>query len=383
MSLESVDRVLEEKSKYYIRLAVSSVLHVVLYHVGIFISLFLMLLFRNSIVQVQLYYIFYLIPLQIVLMRKGRNDFLLMILISFILLFIFRIYMASSVISGLKDISTQAPGSIPFSKLSTVVFPMILIELVTLASLVIGLAVINLFQHEKWGMLYKLLGVTAGAALVGILMVLALNTDKTFVETMQKLFLEVFQYFRTLMAELPDLKEPLVEEGIKPLIDVDPSLLLKGFWHYVLGGFIFGYFTVLSFSWYFGSILGNRSLGRTPRIIRLSQVRLPDFFVWPLIAFWTIILLSRFVDFYGIDIVAWNGGFVFLALFGLQGLGILRFLMDRYQVLKRINMLFFVIIFIVLIFPPLMIILFVLIPGLGVSEIWIKYRVDRKEKDEL
>ncbi len=154
---------------------------------------------------------------------------------------------------------------------------------------------------------------------------------------------------------------------------------MKGFWHYVLSGFMFGYFINLSITVYLGRLWEARTFGAGQRLPRLKEFMIPEIFVWPLIACWAVVLLGRFQDLRGIEIVALNGGLILLFLYGLQGIGILRHLVDKHGLRRRFNMIAILVVILMLIFPPLAILLLVLVPGLGVSEIWIKFRQTRKE----
>ena len=48
--------------------------------------------------------------------------------------------------------------------------------------------------------------------------------------------------------------------------------------------------------------------------------------------------------------------------------------MQRFTMPRRINLIIIVGVLLIIIFPPLTVFLLILVPGLGVSEIWIKYR---------
>ncbi len=367
----------QETVKYWARLTLSSVVQVILYHAGLFFSvLFMMLLMRTSILQIPIYFVFFLIPLQVLLIRKGREAFLSSILISFVILILFRLYMASAFTRNIEEITITRPEFSVFKEVGAVVLPLISIELVTLASLTAGLAVINLYQNPRWGTLSKLLMATAGATGVGIIMTLLLSTNRSFVATMQRLFAEAIRAFGEMVSEASGGQEDTMES----LLRIDMSRLMKAFWAYVIGGFAFGYFVNLSITWYATKIWEARTYGR--EVTRLVNFHVPDNFVWPLIASWAVVLLGLRIDLHGVEIVAWNAGLVFLFLFGLQGLGILRHFMSKFHVSPRLNLLIIIGVLVVFFLPPLAIALIVLIPGLGVSEVWIKHRMKREERDD-
>ena len=369
----------QETVKYWAKLTLSSVVQVILYHIGLFFSaVVMMLLMRSNVIQVPVYFVFYLVPLQFLLVRKGREAFIYRIFISFVILILFRFYMASSVAKNIEEMTITRPEFSILKDVGAVVLPLIMIELVTLASLVGGLALINLYQDRRWGTLYKLLFATAGATGIGVVMTLVLSADRGFVIAMEKLFAEAMGYLGEMVREMSGIQGG--DAAVEPLRGLDTTLLMKSFWYYVIGGLAFGYFMNLSITWYVTKIWEARTYGR--EVKRLVDFHLPDNFIWPLIGSWSVVLLGRFVNLYSLEIIAWNGGLVFLFLFGLQGMGILRHFMRKYRISQRLHLLIGIGFFIVIFFPPLTIALFVLVPGLGVSEVWIKHRMERKETDE-
>ena len=81
--------------------------------------------------------------------------------------------------------------------------------------------------------------------------------------------------------------------------------------------------------------------------------------------------------------VALSVGLLFLLLFGLQGLGVLQHLIARSPRLREMRRFRFMGILILVFAAPVRQVALVLIPLVGVSEIWIQYRVERKgEKNE-
>ncbi len=353
-----------------------------MYHVGIFITLFLMLLYRNSIIQVPVYFLFILIPLQITYIRKGKQAFLIIMVMSFIILLLFRLYMTSSLLRSLSEAALQARDTVIFVEFRAVVSPLLAIEMVTLACLMVGLAVINLYDIQGWRLLYKLLAAAAGAAVVGVIMVLILNSNREFTGAMERLFAEIAEYIKNLI-----VAQGNENQDVGQMLDnLGPKAVLNRFWDYVLGGLIFGYFINLSAAWYGGTLWGNRFRGRHGKMIRLVEFCVPDAFVWPLLVSWGVILMGQLLkqsfSLGGIEIIARNVGLVFLFLFGIQGLSILRALLTRYQIARRISPIWIALLALVLLVPPLTVVFLVLVPGLGVSEIWIKYRLTRDEKGE-
>jgi len=365
-----------ETVRYWAKISAYSVGQVLIYHVGILFSLFVLVMIRSNVLQTPIYFIFYLLPLQATLIRRGRQAFLVTAVISLSLLLLFRLYMASSLIQGMEEMAIRTPENPLFSGVGSVVTPLIAIELLTLAALVGGLIFVDFYREPGWRTIYRLLGATGGASAVGVVLVLILGGNSEFIASLERMFAEVMRYFRDMMAEVSEAQSAEPAPAVTPMTR---DLLMKGFWHYVLSGFMFGYFINLSITVYLGRLWEARTFGAGQRLPRLKEFSIPEAFVWPLIACWAVVLLGRFQDLRGIEIVALNGGLILLFLYGLQGIGILRHLVDKHGLRRRFNMIAILVVILMLIFPPLAILLLVLVPGLGVSEIWIKFRQTRKE----
>jgi hypothetical protein len=367
------------QTKYWIKQAVSSVFLVCLYHVGILISFFSVVFFRSALVQIPIFYIFFLLPLQITFLRSGKHVFFHRAAISLVLLIVIRWFMGSS----LGD-STQFRG------MEVVLRTFLLIELVTLASLVAGLAFIDLYT-QRWGVLRRVLAATVAAGAAGFLLSLVLSSNSGISTALNELFVDGTAYLQGLLAEGASLPEEME----------DSSLFIAGFWQYVQSGSMFGYFVNLSLAWYVGTVWFRRitaSRGShavdSPAAARaanagnprtgqrmLGRFTLGEAYIWPLIVCWGGVLASRFVNTGSLAIVAWNGGLIFLSLYALQGLAIILHLIKRLPFLKSPFSFLILGLIALFFYPPLVFILVVLAAGLGVSEIWIKYRKRDKENE--
>ncbi|MEW5816027.1 MAG: DUF2232 domain-containing protein, partial [Spirochaetota bacterium] len=129
---------------------------------------------------------------------------------------------------------------------------------------------------------------------------------------------------------------------------------------------------ILSGNWWLGTSIGRRLKGE--QAFEITRFSLPDFFIWPLLVSWAGILLDLFKNIGILGYVFWNAGFISLFLFGLQGLGIIRFLFGKHKVARGLRLISGIVLAVFILWPGLNIIVMIGIPGLGVSELWIKYR---------
>ncbi len=136
--------------------------------------------------------------------------------------------------------------------------------------------------------------------------------------------------------------------------------------------------------WFFltglGILMSELIFSRQTRIRKtfLDGFKVPDLFLWPFIVLWIIALLDIVLGLGILGILVWNIALVFLMVYGTAGISILMYLGARKGI--RLNPLSWVIfsIFLLLI-PVINVIMLIVIPVLGISEHWIKYRKELKE----
>ena len=361
---------LSQKAKFGVQLLLGSLGQIFFYHLGIFLFFFFALGIRNSFVQAPLYFAFFLIPLQATYLRQGRTAFGYAAVASFALLVLMRLLMARALLA------TLATGEVMFSfeSVRSLIYPFVALELITLGCLIAGLAAVNLYTGKR--VLYRLLGATLASGVVGIVVTLVLSRSGGLLSALE-LFLK--EAYGAMAGVLGSQSGETVQ---MPAELSSPGVLFKGMWHYALTGFVFGYFLNLSAAWYGGRAAANRSLGKRDHLEILARFRLPVFFVWPLIVSWALVLLTRLLKVNYIDSLVLNIALIFLFLYGMQGTSIARHLIMKYNVSRGWRLAVLVGLAAALFVPVLTLIVFIAVPALGVSEIWLKYRTRRKEQDE-
>jgi hypothetical protein len=183
-------------------------------------------------------------------------------------------------------------------------------------------------------------------------------------------------------------------------------------------GFLFSYFLLVGASWWLGTRLGVRFPGRGPTGLhspwrralfsretppagtgtdgsgphgeapgasvavgaavrdwpRVVDFRLPDTYIWPLIASLATILIGLMVPLGALELAAWNLAAIVLFLYGLSGIGVLQFFLRKFRVPRGMRLLLAFLLGVLLLSPRANLAVIILIPGLGVSEIWLRYR---------
>lgn len=140
-----------------------------------------------------------------------------------------------------------------------------------------------------------------------------------------------------------------------------------------------GYFLTFLFNWVVGSRIGLRSKGIYPVESIVGNVHLNEKLIWGFLLGWFGVLLTLVRPLGWVSIVFWNIALLSTALYGMQGIDILRYYIKKVQRLRLVILLTIVLF---LLIPGLNILMMVGVPLLGVSEIWIQYRRTVEERSE-
>jgi hypothetical protein len=296
----------------------------------------------------------FLIPLQVVRVRKGTRHFLLAAAVAFAAIAGGRLALASGELS--------AAGT-----------PALVLELSVVLGMLAGLAWIQLPELLgrpallPGGRVARLLVAAAGAGLVSVPLMTYLGRNQAFAAGLGRLF-------DAAAALLNRLLDPSgAEAGLRgeELAAMTRAVFLRSY--------LLDYLLVLTFCWWVGTVLGARSLGRRPGITPLVRFRPAESLIWPLILGLALVLLNLMVPLGPLELAGWNLLLVMLFFYGLAGLGILRFLLDRLGAPRGLRVLAWLVLAALAFAPGANAALAVLISGLGVSETWINYRRERSK----
>lgn len=298
----------------------------------------------------------FLVPLQVLRVRRGGKAYLLGSGVSLLATLGVRLALSGR---------TLGPAGIPF----------LLLELALLLSLLGGLAWIQLPELSgrpsrlPGGRVARLLAATAAAGLASIPLALYLRHSTAFDAALRDVFASLAGALNQMLGQSPDLGPGA--QLFKP----EQLAAMTG--EIVLRSYLADYFLLLTFSWWAGSLIGARTVGRQSSVTRLQDFRLPDGYLWPLIGSLALLLLGLLVPMGAVSFAAWNLALIMLFLYGLVGLGILRFLLRRAGAPPGLRVGIALALGILALIPRVNLALAILIPGLGVSETWIKYRRER------
>ena len=306
-------------------------------------------------------FILFLIPLQVVLIRKGRKSFT----ITLVLALTFIIAVKLILLGRMQD-----PAAAPF----------LLVEITTVLSLLGGLVLIQLpelssgFESYRLPRVLRLLIATGVAGVLSVPVILYLRGSEEFILGMKEIFSALASNLNRAFSEAEGFNL-LSGSGVfqaESLMQISSTFLLRSF--------LFDYFLLLTFSWWLGTIIGARTVGKNHRLTRVADFKLPDAYVWPLIVSLVLVLGTLLVPVEFMEILAWNSLLILAFLYGIAGLGILRFLLKKLKIPVGFRWLLILAIIILAMTPRINFVILILVPGLGVSETWLKYRREERSK---
>lgn len=151
-----------------------------------------------------------------------------------------------------------------------------------------------------------------------------------------------------------------------------------------LRSWLFGFALSLLIIWRLGEGV-SRLMGVFPYGVadrRLRFFRMPHQLLWPLIGVWAVALATVFVEIPILGNLSWNIGFVMLFLYGLQGIGLLGYLANRFRVPRGLLLICGGMMVLLSFTPGWNGIVLIGVPILGISEYWIHYRKDNRSVEQ-
>ncbi|MBB6481303.1 DUF2232 domain-containing protein [Spirochaeta isovalerica] len=296
--------------------------------------------------------LFFMLPLQVMAVRRGEKGFLIS---------------ASGVLFGNLILKLAlTPEAVTAGSLIIADFAVFLL-------LIGGLYAVN-FKMGSFSKVWGFLIVTATAGLLSLPVLLYLGSDPAFLAVMTA----------QIESALAMLQQAFQGDAVVG------SITAEGMFRIFKDSFLSSYLAVYCFfvalTWRLGLRIGLKSIGRENEQPKLQELNVPDRLVWFLFIPLTLVLLRMLLNGKGFDMDLGIAGFAVSnslyiagALYGLQGFGLLQFLMARKQVNPGVRrMTGWLLPLSLLIFPLNLAVIF-LLPGLGVSELWINYRHNDKE----
>jgi hypothetical protein len=324
----------------------------------------------------------FLIPLQVLYIRRGKKSFGWAALLTLGLILAIGLFLARRfpmVGAGLSG-AAMSEGALSQAAL-TQAAPFLFLDMAVAVLMIGGLALIQLpemspeLQIPRLPRVTRHMIATAIAGLLCVPVILYLRGNDIFTAGIREF---IGAWFNGMNRAIAASGADAIQPGVQP---IQADALLEIINTVLLRSFLFSYFLVLSFSWWLGTIIGARSIGRHPGLTRIADFKLPDQYVWPLIASLALVVLNLLIPAEPLAILAWNALLSLAFLYGVSGLGIIRFLLRKLNVRPGVRWLLIMVLVILAMTPRIGIAVLILVPGLGVSEVWLKYR--REERSNV
>ena len=129
---------------------------------------------------------------------------------------------------------------------------------------------------------------------------------------------------------------------------------------------------MLTVSWYISDAV-SRKWHKKPKF-QLINFIVPETLIWPLIVSLVGVLFDVFIGLGWFGYLMWNSTFIMIFIYGLHGIGLVKYLIARYKVPGNIRRFIAIISFAVLLLPGVNLVILIGVPMLGVSELWIRFR---------
>jgi len=241
---------------------------------------------------------------------------------------------------------------------------LILAELFYPLAILAGVLIVSWLNNKT---LYLFLAATAGFALISFPVLFHYSGNTEIVNLLKDQIVSVSKMFRDSVSNTDSFEATVLLKQMSPELIVDSTAKL------VMRNYLFAYFIMLASTWYIADILISRTLKR--KSLRLVNFSVPDIMIWPLIVFLGGVFFDIFIGIPWLGYFLWNATFIIMFIYGLQGIGLVKFLLNKYKVSKRGRRFFAILVFAVLLMPGINLVILLGVPVLGVSELWIKYRV--------
>jgi hypothetical protein len=307
--------------------------------------------------QLNLFVLLFLIPLQVLYLRRGWHAF------------VYGQVFTLAATAGIRLVRHMTGGAGVHSGLFA-------LDLLIPAVFLAGLAVVNAprFQHERTvARLLLAAGVTGiAAAPILVLLVRATGIEAVFQA-------QVEQLVEVLRAASAD-NESYQSAVLRTFLDADRLYAMSR--DIFLSSFVAGYFVFLTANWWLGTYVSARYTRLRADAPKLASFRVPDYTVWLLIGGLAGILLDLSVGLGAVGYAFWNVLYTVAFLYGLQGLGIIGFTLSRYRAPRSLRVaLGFGAVFVAF-WPGVNLALFIGVPALGVAEHWLKLRKAERSDEE-
>lgn len=226
--------------------------------------------------------------------------------------------------------------------------------------------VMGISYYQKMRTLHLLIAATVGFAILSIPMIYYYSGNEEIVILLKDQIIYVSDIFSKGAASSDSFESAVL------LKELQPDRIIEATSKLVFRNYLLAYFIMLTGSWYFADAV-YRKLNRKPKF-KLVEFIVPEIFIWPLIVSLIGILADVFVGIGWVGHLMWNITFIMALIYGLHGIGLIVYLLNKYKLSRSIRRFIVIIGIAVLLLPGINLVILIGVPVLGVSELWIRYR---------
>ena len=229
--------------------------------------------------------------------------------------------------------------------------------------LIFGHAAYRAIQGSSFN---RLLAITAGVGVFGLPLILYLAADEGLSSLLREQIVLVTEILRSPLEEAENWEASVLFAELSPdaMVETTRNLFFRFF--------LAAYLLMQGLALLISRALRGRLFGEER--FRFKDFYLPEWLIWLFIGAVAGVAFDFLMDLGAIAYPFWNIGAIMLIVYGVQGLGIIGYQMEKRPKLKRARF-SLVVLYIILLFTPVVNVLALFsVPLLGVSEMWIRYR---------
>lgn len=281
----------------------------------------------------------FLVPVQFAFAKEGKKEGLLSML-------------ASLAVIGIGNAMHLASlGFLQFSVLAqTMLSPLLLL---------CGIIAMNMFVADNWKKIIVVSVVLAGV--FGFMLNASIGTLDAQ-KAIAGIIIKLLGYSGMQLPDATTVAKDYVAPAVEVILDCYGALL----------------FLMLAGSWSIGNRLGKKGTG-TEETMQKSFIRsivVPQWLLWPSILAWGLLLLVLYGHKQGVlAIIAWNASLAAASWYALQGIGLISYFFESKGMHRATGSVLVLLILLILLDSKVGLAVAILIPVLGVSEVWLQYRI--------
>jgi len=285
----------------------------------------------------------FLVPIQYVFRKEGKKEGLLSMLVSLVLV-------------GLGN-------ALRLSNLDMMQLSFLLQTILPPALLLLAMGSINLFAADAWKKLVP--AAVALSVVFGFLLQASIGT-KEVQESIADMIAQLLGSTGLQGLDAAAIAQSYVAPAVSIIFDCFGAIL----------------WLMLAGSWWIGNRLGAlkkvsdedevQGDGRSP------SFNVPSWLLWPSIASWTLLLVVLYGHKSGVvAVVAWNASLAAASWYALQGFSVISFFFQSKGMHRMTGFVLVLLVVLILLDTKVGLAVATLVPVLGVSEVWLQYRIHK------